>query len=202
MVFPSFYFGPALYFKLLKDTPSPSIDTAEHFVKQTYRNRLSLYSANGLLSLSIPLKKWRNHTPIKEIEIAYTEDWQTQHWRSLCAAYSRSPFFEYYDLEFEQLYSQKFESLLEWNAACFKTILKVTNLNLNYTYSDQFDITQNIDSNLVSTKTNEVLNQYQFPFYLQTFNEKHGFIPNLSIIDLVFNLGGETIAYLNSITQK
>lgn len=202
MTFPSFYFGPAVYYKLLKEDASPLFSESEHFIKQTFRNRTSIYGPNGIQKLSIPLKKWGRHTPIAHIEISYAEDWQTQHWRSLCTAYNRSPFFEYFQDDFEQLYSEKIHSLLEWNEQCFFVIRRLLDLDIQMNYSTDFNPLVNIKPSILSTKTKTVLTQFEFPFYLQTFNDKHGFIPNLSIIDVLFNLGTETTTYLNSISSK
>lgn len=154
------------------------------------------------MNLSIPLKKWNRHSQLSDIQISYAEDWQTNHWRSLEAAYNRSPFFEYYEEDFKRLYSFRINSLLEWNTLCLDTIIKLLNLSIDYTFNKEDIKDGSLKSSLLSAKKSTVLEDYQFPFYLQTFNEKYGFIPNLSIIDVLFNLGAETTAYVKSITPK
>lgn len=202
MLLPSFYFGPAFYHHLLCLNSPVQINTSEHFIKQSFRNRMSIYTSNGILNLSIPLKKWNRHSQLSDIQISYAEDWQTNHWRSLEAAYNRSPFFEYYEEEFKRLYSFRIDSLLKWNTLCLDTIIKLLNLNIDYTFNKEDIKDDSLKTSLLSAKKSTVLEDYQFPFYLQTFNEKYGFIPNLSIIDVLFNLGAETTAYLKSVTPK
>lgn len=163
----------------------------ESFPKQTYRNRCYIYSANGLLTLSIPLIK-KNNTPTKDIKIDYTNDWQIKHWRAIESAYSNTAFFLYFQDYFKDIFSKKEIYLKDWNNKLFETINKILKINLSYTFTTKFEkeILEKPDyRNHIHPKQKPLLSKY--PLYFQPFAQKHGFIANLSIIDAIFNLGNE-----------
>ena len=110
----SHYFPCIAYFAYLSKYGTSLIDTGEYFVKQSYRNRCIIYTANGPLSLSIPVIK-KNKTPMKEVLIDYSDGWTTNHWRAICSAYNGSPFFEFYSDDLKNILFKEYTSLVELN---------------------------------------------------------------------------------------
>ena len=199
----SSYWGPASYFKILSMNEQIAIETQEHFIKQSFRNRCQIYGANGPLNLSIPLRKWKNNAPINQIKISYEDNWQQVHWKSIESSYRASPFFEFYEEEIKPFYqSAEIESLLEFNQKTLFCILNLIKLKPNISETDRFE-KQERDWRIIIQPKNKGLNKtFQFPKYIQVFEDKHGFISNLSILDVLFNLGPQTSNYLNSIATN
>jgi hypothetical protein len=184
------------------------IEKHENFIKQSYRNRCIIYGANGKLSLSIPLKKGLDlKSKITEIEIDYTEDWQKNHFKSIESAYRHSPFYEYYIDEFEKFFTTKYNTLFELNSEILNTIFDILELESNVQFSDEF-LSSHKDAfdfrNSINPKSrlNKHDNNFNPTKYIQVFGEKHGFIPNLSILDLIFNEGPNSYNYLFNCIKK
>jgi hypothetical protein len=200
-ILPSAYLAPIQYYSKLKNYETCIIEHHEHFPKQTYRSRCDVYSPNGVLTLSIPLVKRNHRQATKDIKIAYEHDWQKLHWRSLESCYRRSPFFEYFEDDLLPFYEgKKFDFLIDLNEAMQQEILKMLKLKPNYTFSTEYhDRYENADDfrSLISPKE-ELKNDPDFsPLpYMQVFETRHGFIPNLSIVDLLFNQGSRAIDHL------
>jgi hypothetical protein len=137
--------------------------------------------------LSIPVKKiFGNKTLTKDIQISYEEDWVKNHWKALESAYMHAPYFEHYGIEIYKLISSKEKSLINLNQTIFNSIVKWLDLGLDFNCTDNYSKTVDLDFRDVNF-TN--LNDEQIYFYYQVFSEKHGFIPNLSILDLLFHEG-------------
>jgi hypothetical protein len=197
MLLSTAYLPPISYFRKLAMSETVFIEKHEHFVKQTYRNRCTIYGANGVQSLSIPLVNTHEKTLITQKRIAYKENWQNQHWRSIESAYRGSPYFIYYEDALKQFYEKRYEFLFEYNTEILQTILKLLKLSTRIEFTKEY--LTNIDNdyrNLINPKT--VGHREDFPTYTQVFSQKHGFKPDLSIIDLIFNLGPEATQYLNT----
>ena len=181
------YLPPIQYFtKLYHHTVY--LEQHENYRKGTYRNRCHIASANGLLRLSIPLQKGKNQRqPIQNVRIAYDQPWQSQHWSSIQSAYGNAPFFEYYVDELQPFFKKKYEFLWDWNLDLLKKLVELTGLEEGFQYTDQFYKVPPLgwlDSrNKINPKL-KVQNFETYP-YRQVFEEKHGFIPNLSILDLL-----------------
>lgn len=197
----SAYLAPIQYYSKLKNYQECIIEHHEHFPKQTYRSRCDVYSPNGILTLSIPLVK-RNHRQLtKDIKISYEYDWQKLHWRSLESCYRRSPFFEYFEDDFLPFYTdKKFDFLIDLNEELNQEILKLLKLKPKYSFTTEYLKTYpNADDfrDIISPK--ELLNldtQFTPNPYMQVFESRHGFLPNLSILDLLFNEGYRAIELL------
>lgn len=178
------------------------IETKENFLKQTFRNRCEIASANGKLTLSVPLvKKHSSKTNITEIRIDYSEDWQKNHFKALESAYRNSPFFEYYFDEFAIFFKEKTETLFELNQKILQKVLSILRIEQKALQTNVF--ISNYDDlkdfrNIINPKRNSLSNDPYFASkkYYQVFSEKFGFIENLSIFDLIFNMGNESIEYL------
>lgn len=168
------------------------IEKCENFVKQTYRNRCDIVTANGKLSLSIPLIKQADKELISEKKISYSEDWQKQHWRTIVSAYKNSPYFEFFEDEFKPFYENKFEFLFDYNTQLLQTILHILRVKKQIQFTQIFELnpTQVIDfRNLSDVEKSES----KLKPYYQVFADKLGFTPNVSCLDALFNIGLDTI---------
>lgn len=173
----------------------------DNFVKQTYRNRTYIYGANGKLALIAPvIHSQKKRQKYRDVKIFNTENWQNHHWKSLLSAYRTSPFFEYYEDELQPLFEIKTTYILDFNLKCFEVICDCLQLDLNTskTITFQKSAKDNTDFRyLVNAKKEQ---SQAFENYTQVFSSKHGFIPNLSILDLLFNEGPNALNYLESQT--
>lgn len=173
----------------------------DNFVKQTYRNRSYIYGANGRLLLNIPvIYSQKNRQKYSEVKIFNGEKWQLQHWKSLESAYRTSPFFEFYKDELKPLFFEETGLLLDFNLKCFEVICDCLQLDISSSKTSTYQkvVEDIIDLRyLVDAKTET---PQHFESYTQVFSNKHGFIPNLSILDLLFNEGPNALNYLESQT--
>lgn len=199
-VFPVLYAGPIEYFALMMQYTSVVFERKEHFVKQSFRNRCEIVGANGMLKLSIPtIRKSRERTVYDEVMLAKEEQWNYIHWRSLCTAYRSSPYFEYYEQEIESFFLKPPDTLFEFNKGLTEWALKKLSLDLEMQYTGSFQSNYELDfRHRFSAKKAE---RYHYPRYIQVFEERVGFIPNLSVFDLLFNLGPESRSYLLEISK-
>lgn len=192
----STYLGPIEYYSRLLLHSSILIERFEYFPKQTFRNRCHIYGANGLLSLSIPLKKNKEKTIIKDIQIAPDNNWQKIHWKSIESAYRCSPYFEFYEQDFAPHYFKKFNFLLDFNEILQNTVLNLLNAKVKISYTENYlkenPSVEDYRSRISPKLKNLSDENYITKPYVQVFQNKHGFIPNLSIIDLLFNQGPQT----------
>ncbi len=200
LVLPTSYFGPIYWFALYAQNSDLCIEHFENFKKQSNRSRCTIYGANASLALSIPLRKWKNHTPIHEIEISYDENWQKIHWKSIESAYRASPYFEYYESNLSALFlNLKEKNLVGFNAKILKGITELLQLSQQGIPTSSY-VAQEPDWRIIlNQKGDMILSNDKLERYPQVFEEKHGFIPNLSIIDLLFNLGPSAQQYLLNI---
>ena len=191
------------YFYYLINSDSITIESFENYHKQSYRNRTQILTANGKLNLSIPIKNLNTKELIKDIEIAYQENWQINHWRAITSAYKNSPYFEFFEDEINYFYSIPFKHLMEFNLEQLKLILKLLKLKKEISFTTEFekepikllDLRNTIHPKIDFTQDENVSNVLKIPYY-QTFESKFNFEPNLSILDLLFNKGLETVDYL------
>ena len=192
---PTAYLAPIGYYAILLQNKNNEIEQYEHFVKQSIRNRCDIYGANGKLTLSIPkLRKSSSKTQIKDIKIAYHHPWQKEHWKSIVSAYRSSAYFEFYEDLVIPFYEKKETSLSDFNLKLQEVIFKCLQTKdtsiLTQSYQKQST------SNDYRYATFQIKNQTK---YHQVFENNCGFIANLSIIDLLFNLGPESADYLNNL---
>ena len=174
-------------------------ETDDNFLKQTYRNRCYIYGANGKLGLNIPvIHSQKNRQKYRDVKIFNDDDWQSNHWKSLLSAYRTSPFFEYYEDELQPLFSTKADFILDYNLKCFVVICDCLQLEIKFSKNESYqkDLTNKTDYRFLVNAKKEA--DKQFDSYTQVFDNKHGFIPNLSILDLLFNEGPNSINYLES----
>ncbi len=171
------------------------IEGEERFVKSSFRNRCLIAGAQGVQILSIPIAGGRDHAqPYREVKISYHYNWQKKHWQSIRSAYGSTPFFEHYESRFEELYEKKFEFLFEFNAACLRVLIQLLKLQKEFGLTAEYQKQPTGIIDLRSIRSSE--EQIHFPRYYQVFEERNGFLPNLSIIDVIFNLGPQAMNYL------
>ncbi|EPR74300.1 hypothetical protein ADIWIN_0642 [Winogradskyella psychrotolerans RS-3] len=190
------YFPNIAHFWAVVNADSIHLEVFDNYQKQSYRNRTEIYGANGKLALTVPVSyTQKNRQLYKNVKIANEEQWQLLHLKSLQSAYSMSPFFEFYIDDFMPLFENKFDYILDFNLKCLDIIISSLQLNIRPIQSTVFEkepINKTDYRNLVK-RNSEVKT---FESYTQVFTEKHGFIPNLSILDLLFNEGPNTELYL------
>ena len=200
LILPVCYLPPVSYFGVLHRSSAPVLlERFEHYPKQTYRNRTSIYSANGKLDLIIPIQHGSHgHLAMKDVKISYESDWQRLHWASLQTAYRSSAYFEYYEDDFAPFYQQRFEWLFDFNEAQLTLLLRLMKIEKEVghttTYRDDYPLATDFRQAIHPKRTPPSVNGSQ-PYY-QVFAAKHGFLANLSVVDLLFNHGPQSKEYL------
>ena len=195
------YFPNLAHFLAIVNANEVVLEMDDNFLKQTYRNRAYIYGANGKLGLNIPvIHSQNNRQKYRDVKIYNQDHWQSLHWKSLLSAYRTSPFFEYYEDDLQHLFTEKAEFLLDFNMKCFEVICDCLQLELNISKTETYQkiIEDKTDFRYLVNAKKEV--SYTFETYTQVFNNKYGFIPNLSILDLLFNEGPNALNYLESQT--
>ena len=192
------YLAPIQYYSKLVAYETIYLETEENYPKQTYRNRCHIASANGLQALTVPVKKLATlKAPTRDICISDHGNWRRLHWNAFLSAYNLSPFFEFYADDFRPFYEKKIKYLLDFNEALQTMICRLLDIHPNiiptttYKHYVENDFRQAIDPRHSLPDT-----QFTPRPYYQIFRDKYGFLPNLSIVDLLFNMGPEAILYL------
>jgi hypothetical protein len=198
LVLPSCYAAPIAWYALYQQADKVLIETKENFVKQSYRNRCEIYSPNGVQSLVAPITLRGKRQLITDKCLSYNDDWRKIHWKSLQAAYRTSPYFEYYEDDFAPIYEKRYDRLIDLNNAVHQTIVEALDIDTEVSETSEYKKEHPLDYRNISPKT-DWDKDLKFEPYIQVFNSKHGFIPRLSILDLLFNLGPASEAYLNNI---
>ena len=191
------YFAPISHYVYLVKANAIVFENEDNYQKQTYRNRTYIYGANGTLLLNIPILHLGkgNHQKYKDLQIENSFQWQKHHWKSLESAYRSSPFFEFYEDDLRPLFFTKQKFLLDFNYSCFEIVCDCLQLDLNYTKTEEyFRNPEQID--LRHTINAKKPDSHTFDRYAQVFEDKEGFINNLSILDLLFNEGTNASNYL------
>jgi len=193
------YFAPIQYYAKLCSGHPLFIEQHEHYIKRSYRNRAHILGANGSMRLTIPLKKGKNEgQPIREVQIEYIRKWQQQHWQSIQSAYGKAPFFEHYSDELRPFFEKEYKFLFDFNFELMETLMDLIGINPeisltnNYTHNPPEDVLDLRNSIHPKEKHHKPDPHYQSITYAQVFQDKHGFVPDLSILDLLFCMGSET----------
>lgn len=200
ILLPIFYLPPISWFAAFLDQENEiTFEKFENFPKQTFRNRANIYGANGTLSLIIPISH-NGKRAYRETEISYREDWQKLHWKSIKTAYQSSPYFEYYEDKLSKIFSNQEKNLMDFNLKTLEIILNILKAEKEFSFTEEYfrepketDLREHFSAKNPSDHTPEE--------YYQTFSDKHGFIKDLSIIDLLCNKGPESATYLKNIKQ-
>lgn len=193
------YLAPIQYYAKLCSGQPILIEQHEHYIKRSYRNRAHILGANGVMRLTIPLKKGKNEgQAIREVQIEYVRKWQQQHWQSIQSAYGKAPFFEHYSDELRPFFEKKYKFLFDFNLELMGGLMDLMGINpevsltKNYAHTTPegtLDLRNSIHPKEKHHKTDS---HYESMPYAQVFQDKYGFVPNLSVLDLLFCIGSET----------
>ena len=198
MVFHPSYFSSILQYATILKTENVNFEVFDNFQKQTYRNRCYIYGANGKQLLNVPIQKVSGKQLTKDVKIDYSSNWQSEHLKTLHSAYNSSPFFEFYIDDLMPLFLKKETFLLDLNLATFNLILNQLQEKVTYSKTDSYLIERDNDYRfLVNAKANKIVD---LPKYTQVFDDKHGFLSNLSILDLLFMEGPAVTLYLEKLS--
>jgi len=195
------YLGSINYYKMLFDYSYIEIEQYEYFQKMSFRNRCIIPGSNGLLQLSVPLQNGRNQTTLfKEVKIAHAENWVAHHCRSFEACYNRAPFFEFYKEALFEILEKKPIFLFDLNWEIMQWILNKLKSSPKIHFTSQYQITPPDDTfdarNTILPKNYQISTQ---PVrYTQVFEDRIGFMPNMSILDLLFCVGPSALTYFKS----
>lgn len=197
LIHPS-YFPSISHFVSIAKANIVTFEVEDNFQKQTNRNRMYIYSPNGIQLLNVPVKHNKErHQRIKEVKIENDFDWQKQHFKSLEAAYRTSPFFEYFEDDILPIFQKKHNYLMDLNMETMAIVSKCLRFEFNYDETTEYfhKVTDKVDHrNLINGKKDTSV----FEPYTQVFGDKHGYLNNLSILDLLFNEGRYALDYLKN----
>ena len=194
-IFPIYYFPPISYFKAVVQHRSIWLERCDNYQKQTFRNRCKILNANGVQTLSIPIKKSGVRASDQK-EIFNQLPWQDQHWKSLQVAYRSSAYFEFYEQEFICLFKWRANNLYDFNLLCLEKILSLLSIQLEWTFTNQHNKEYPNDMDYRNSFCPKSKSSSQMPSYIQVFSDRLEFATDLSILDLVFCLGPESVKYL------
>jgi WbqC-like protein family len=190
------YFPSISHFVAIAQADKITYEMEDNFQKQTNRNRMYIYSPNGVQLLNIPIKHAPNpHQKTKDVKIEYDFDWQKQHFKSLEAAYRSSPFFEYFEDELRPIFDKKHTFLMDLNLETIELSFKFLRLSKESFQTKEF-FHEVIDCTDLRHLTNGKKDTSNFALYPQVFKNKYGFLNNLSVLDLIFNEGKFALDYL------
>lgn len=197
LIYPT-YFPSISHYVAMLQASTITFEVEDNFQKQTNRNRMYIYSPNGLQMLNIPIKHSKEaHQKYKNIRIENDFGWQKNHFKSLEAAYRTSPFFEYFEDDFRPIFEKKHEFLLDLNFEIFELVNSALGVQLPFEKTTEYfhEVPNTTDFRpLANGKKDTFINDP----YTQVFEEKHGFLPNLSILDVLFNEGRHAVSYLKA----
>lgn len=188
------YFGPIQWYQQLYRSECVYLDGNERWQKQTIRNRCYIATTSGVQALSVPIV---HHTsPVsqtKNILISDHGKWRTEHWNALMSAYGESPFFDYYADDIRPFFTEKWEFLFDYNLAIIHKMCELLDIQPDIQLTTEYSPTLNSQLSILNSQLSTLNSQQK---YYQVYQQKHGFLPNLSILDLLFNMGNEAILYL------
>ena len=191
------YLPPIEYIAYIFEAMEIFIEKEENYHKQTYRNRCYVLSVNGPQYLSVPLYSGGSpKTIVKDIKIDYSKRWQQVHLGAIRSSYGSSPFFQYYFEDFESIIKGNYEFLLDLNMNLLELVLNILRLKKKILYTENFIPELNDTRDHRYSITPKLDSVYNSKEYLQVFGENTGFVPGLSIIDLIFNAGPDSDKYL------
>lgn len=199
----SAYLAPVQYYTKFATGNKVIIEQNDNYVKQTYRNRCTIVSANGPISLSVPVVHSSSEkTQTKDIRIAEHGNWQHMHWNAIVSAYNSTPFFEYYQDDFYPFFHKKADFLFDFNIELHSLVLKLLNIDSpDICFTDEYktefsDKESDMREAIHPKKDWKTDSAYCSVPYYQVFDQKFGFAENMSIIDLLFNMGNESLIVL------
>ncbi|MBV5283977.1 MAG: WbqC family protein [Paludibacter sp.] len=195
----SAYLAPVEYYSALAKADTVFLEHCEFYEKQSYRNRCNIAGANGQLALTIPVEKSKGSRMLtRDVRISEHSDWQLQHWRSIESAYNSTPFFEYYKDDLLPFYEKDWMFLWDFNAEIQSKVLELLDLQVDIQLTKEYKV--DFDENVLDARNSihpkKETDTGSLKSYYQVFEQRFGFIPNLSSLDLLFNMGNESILVL------
>ena len=204
------YFGPVQWYQKLNRFDGVLMEQHEHFLKQTYRNRCVIATTQGVQALTVPVEApvgegvSLSKTEIKDVRISNHGKWRTEHWNALQSAYGESPFFEFYEDDIRPFFENRWEFLLDFNMAITEKMCELLDIHPHIELTSSYQNSLPIGEGWGETDFRTVIHpkhpQEDSDFspkpYYQVYKERFGFLPNLSIRDLLFNMGNEAVFYL------
>lgn len=200
MIFPLFYFGPVSYYAQLSRQEDVSFEIFENFRKQTYRNRCYIQGANGKLRLAIPIEH-DGCRLMKDIKMSDEANWRKEHLKSFISAYKSSPYFEFYEDDLTPLFEKKEKFLVDFNLATFDFVKAKLKFETAYKLTAEYIERPKVADLRTAFNSKQEPDSELFPVYMQVFDDKFGFMPDLSVLDLLFNLGPAAATYLNNLAE-
>ena len=192
------YFGPVQWYQKLYRSDEVQIERYESFLKQTYRNRCLIATTQGVQALTVPVEH-HNSQLIKDLRISDHGNWRHLHWNALQSAYGESPFFEYYQDDIRPFFEKRWTFLLDFNEEIREKMCELIDIRPKVSFSSEFSMECGVFTdyrNTITPKHPEPDPDFSPKPYYQVYRQKHGFLPNLSVLDLLFNMGPESIFYL------
>ena len=204
------YFGPVQWYQKLNRFDGVLVEQHEHFLKQTYRNRCVIATTQGVQTLTVPVEApvgegvALSKTVIKDVRISNHGKWRTEHWNALQSAYGESPFFEFYEDDIRPFFEERWEFLLDFNMAITEKMCELLDIHphieLTSSYQNSLPIGEGWGETdfrtIIHPKHPQEDSDFSPKPYYQVYKERFGFLPNLSILDLLFNMGNEAVFYL------
>ena len=197
----STYFGPVQWYQKLNQSDCCLIERHDHFVKQTYRNRCVIATTSGLQVLTVPIERYEGaHCEMRDIRISDHGSWRHLHWNALQSAYGESPFFEFYADDLRPFFERRWEFLFDFNTAITRKMCELLDIHPQIAFTEVY---ASAEKEGVTDFRDAIRPKHPLPDdgfrprrYYQVYEQKHGFQPNLSILDLLFNEGPEAVLYL------
>ena len=192
------YFGPVQWYQKLHRADAVLMEQWESFQKQTYRNRCLIATTNGLQALTVPVERGSSSL-IRDMRISDHGNWRHLHWMALQSAYGESPFFEYYQDDIRPFFEKRWDYLMDYNEAICKKMCELIDIQPQIDRTIEFVLEPSdvIDMRAaINPKRPAPDADFTPKPYYQVYTQKHGFLPNLSVLDLLFNMGPESIFYL------
>ena len=192
------YFGPVQWYQKLVAYPEVLIECHDSYVKQTYRNRCLIASANGVQALTVPVTIEIPALGSQLIRVSDHGNWRHQHWQALTSAYGDSPFFQYYEDDLRPFFTERWELLHDYNEAIRSKMCELIDIQPHVSFTSEYQKTGDfIDfRETIHPKHPQPDADFKARRYYQVYERRHGFLPNLSVLDLLFNMGPESIFYL------
>ena len=206
------YFGPVQWYQKLYRYEEVEIEQWESFQKQTYRNRCLIATTQGIQALTVPVERNSqlsalNSQLIKDVRISDHGNWRHLHWNALVSAYGESPFFEYYQDDIRPFFEKRWEFLFDFNEEIRMKMCELVDIQPKASYSLEFREVANSQLSTLNSQLKDYREgirpkhpmtdpDFKAKPYYQVYQQKHGFLANLSVLDLLFNMGPESIFYL------
>lgn len=195
----SAYFAPVQYYSKLNNYEDVLIERYDNYLKQTYRNRCLISTTNGVQALTVPIERYEgNKCNMKDIRISDHGNWRHLHWNALKSAYGESPYFEFYADDIFPFFDKRWDYLLDFNNAILNKVCELIDIHPSVKMTEKFEDGSDADDfrDVIRPKHQIEDSTFAVKEYYQVYKEKYGFIPNLSILDLLFNMGPESIFIL------